>query len=94
MKGNFSIMVIILTYNAEMFISNQFNLLLEQTYKDNMEIIVIDSSSKDRTVEIAKKYADKVVLISKEEFDHGGTRTKAGKMAKGDNLFDSRRFAL
>ena len=38
------------------------------------EIIVIDSSSTDGTLEIAKEYADTVISIPKSDFNHGGTR--------------------
>jgi len=50
------------------------------------EIIVVDSSSSDRTVEIAKSFGARVLVVRTEDFDHGGTRTLAGKAAKGDIL--------
>lgn len=50
------------------------------------ELIVIDSSSSDRTIDIAKNYTDKIIVIPQSEFDHGGTRAKAAKMAQGDIL--------
>jgi len=75
--------VIIPTYNA----GNQFSCLLDklrsQTIHD-FELIIIDSSSSDETADIAKKYTDKVVVIPQAEFDHGGTRGKAAKMAQGE----------
>ena len=50
------------------------------------EIIVIDSGSEDDTVEIAASYGARIHYIDPERFDHGGTRTKAGKMARGEIL--------
>jgi len=50
------------------------------------EIIVVDSSSSDRTVEIAEAFGARVFIVPAEDFDHGGTRTLAGKAAKGDIL--------
>jgi len=50
------------------------------------EILVIDSSSSDDTVEIARAQGAKVVEIEGHLFDHGGTRTLAGKMAGGEFL--------
>jgi rhamnosyltransferase len=50
------------------------------------ELIIIDSSSKDDTVDIAKRYTDNVIVIPQSEFDHGGTRAKAAQIAKGDIL--------
>jgi rhamnosyltransferase len=77
------ISIIIPTYNAENYLPSLLEKLKNQTVKD-AEIIVIDSSSKDKTIDIAKKYTDKIIVIPKEEFDHGGTRTKAAKLSSGD----------
>jgi rhamnosyltransferase len=79
------ISIIIPTYNAEKYLLNLLEKIKDQSIK-NYELIIIDSSSKDKTVEIAKNYTDKVIIISQEEFDHGGTRTKAAKIANGDIL--------
>jgi hypothetical protein len=45
----------------------------------DLDILVIDSSSSDKTVDIAKQHSVQTVIIPKEEFDHGGTRSLAGK---------------
>lgn len=47
------------TYNSGKTLEQTLNSVASQTYK-NIEIIIIDSSSRDNTVEIAKKYTDKV----------------------------------
>ncbi len=78
------ISVIIPTYNAQKYLPKLFHALKSQTI--NFELIIIDSSSIDKTVEIAKEYANKIITIPKVEFDHGGTRTKAAKEANGDIL--------
>ena len=70
--------VIIPTYNASRYLDRQLRALRAQTVKD-LDILVIDSSSSDETVDIAKQHAIQTVIIPKEEFDHGGTRTLAGK---------------
>ena len=77
--------IIIPTYNAESYLDKLLNTLKNQTIKD-YELIIIDSSSSDKTVEIAKKYTNNVIVIPQNEFDHGGTRTKAVRVAKGDIL--------
>jgi rhamnosyltransferase len=56
-----------------------------QTVKD-FELIVIDSSSNDNTVDIAKSYNAKTTVIEKSEFGHGRTRTLAAEQAKGEIL--------
>lgn len=46
------------------------------------EIIIIDSGSQDKTLEIAKKYTDKIINLHNEEFDI--RRNKGMEEAKGD----------
>jgi len=70
--------VVIPTYNASPYLDAQLKALRAQTVKD-LEILVIDSSSSDETLDIAKQHAIQTVIIPKREFDHGGTRTLAGK---------------
>jgi rhamnosyltransferase len=72
------ITVIIPTYNASQYLDAQLKALRAQTIKD-LDILIIDSSSSDETVSIAKKHGVDTLVIQKHEFDHGGTRTLAGK---------------
>ena len=83
-----SVSVIIPTYNAQPYLHAQIKALLGQTFRQAaLEILVIDSSSQDMTVKIAREYGVKTLVIGKGEFDHGGTRTLAGKTrSKGDIL--------
>jgi len=76
------ISVIIPTYNAEKYLYNLLKKLKQQTIA--FELIIIDSSSTDHTIKIAKKYTQNIITIPKLDFDHGGTRTKAAKTATGD----------
>jgi rhamnosyltransferase len=74
--------VIIPTYNAEQYLPNLLTALLSQTIK--FEILIIDSSSTDKTVDIAQSNNVRIKVIPKSEFDHGGTRTQAAKMVNAD----------
>lgn len=76
--------IIIPTYNAEKQIYGLCKALRSQTISS--EIIVVDSSSSDRTVEIAESFGAKVIVVKTKDFDHGGTRTLAGRTAEGDIL--------
>jgi rhamnosyltransferase len=76
--------VIIPTYNAEAYLTTLLASLQKQTIP--FELIIIDSSSTDKTLEVAKEYTNHIVRIPKNEFDHGGTRTKAAKLASGELL--------
>ncbi|TKB74903.1 MAG: glycosyltransferase family 2 protein [Nitrospira sp.] len=78
--------VVIPTYNASRYLDAQLRALRSQTVKD-LDILIIDSSSSDETLDIAKQYSVQAVTIPKREFDHGGTRTLAGKTrSPGDIL--------
>ena len=70
--------IIIPTYNASQYLDAQLRALRAQTIKD-LDILIIDSSSSDETVSIAQKHEVETVVIPRHEFDHGGTRTLAGK---------------
>ena len=76
------ISVIIPTYNAEEYLPKLLERLKNQTV--SFELIIIDSSSSDNTVTVAREYTDNIIIIPTSEFDHGGTRTKAVKAASGD----------
>ena len=77
--------IIIPTYNASRYLAAQLNALHRQTV-GHAEILIIDSSSTDNTLEVANSYKLKTFVIPKSEFDHGGTRTLAGRWASGDTL--------
>lgn len=51
--------IIIPTYNSERTIEKCLQSVKNQTY-ENIELIVVDNNSKDRTPEISKKYADQL----------------------------------
>lgn len=76
--------VIIMTLNAEEYIKNMLDILCKQSLKP-VEIIVADSESTDKTVEIAKTYdLVKIIEVKRSEFDHGGSRDVALKESVGD----------
>lgn len=81
----FNVSVIVPTYNAEFYLGKLLDKLIKQTLP-NYELIIIDSSSQDKTVRLARKYTDKVIIIPASEFDHGGTRAKVAEIASGDIL--------
>lgn len=79
-----NISIIIPTYNAEKYLPELLESLKGQTI--SFELIIIDSSSKDNTVKIAKRYTENIIVIPQDEFDHGGTRAKAAQIAQGEIL--------
>jgi len=77
-----NISIIIPTFNAEKYLPDLLEKLNNQTV--SFELIIIDSSSTDTSVSIAKQYTNNIIIIPQIEFDHGGTRTKAAKVASGE----------
>jgi len=75
--------VIIPTLNEEKMIGNTLKAIKNQTYK-NIELIVSDGCSSDKTVEIAKKYADKVIVRKSKNISNG--RNMGFQQARGDIL--------
>ena len=74
--NNIFITIVIPTYNAQNYLENMLKRIKSQSL-NNYELIIIDSSSTDETINIAKKYTNDIVVIPQNEFDHGGTRAKA-----------------
>lgn len=52
--------------------------------KRPVEVIVVDSGSTDRTLEIARSYADQIVTIEKSEFTFGRALNRGIAAATGD----------
>lgn len=77
------ISIIIPTWEASNSLPSLLASLVSQTVKD-YELIVVDSSSEDNTIDIAESYNANVIIIRRSQFDHGATRTLATKEAKGD----------
>ena len=75
--------IIILTKNAQDYLSELLNILKNQVANFNYEIIVIDSASKDDTQKIATQKNVILHTIDPKTFNHGGTRNEAIKLAKG-----------
>jgi glycosyltransferase involved in cell wall biosynthesis len=79
------ISVIVPALNEEDTILPCLKALLSQSFpREKYEIIVSDGYSHDRTVEIARKYADKVIITKKRGIWYG--RNFGAKFAKGKYL--------
>lgn len=77
------ISVIILTLNAEENIEKLLADLNRQTVQP-CEVIIVDSESKDKTVQICMAHGASVLPIKRSDFNHGGTRNYALRQSKGD----------
>ena len=54
-KKNIKLSIVTVSFNAEQTIENTIQSVLNQTY-NNIEYIIIDGDSKDKTVDIIKKF--------------------------------------
>lgn len=75
------ISLVIPTLNAEDCIESLLRKLLSQTRVPD-EIVVVDSSSMDRTADIVRNLSQansciELKVIDRKDFDHGGTRDDA-----------------
>lgn len=80
--------VIIPAYNAEKFIGATLESVLLQTY-ENIEVIVVDDGSKDRTVEIVECFVardNRVILIQQANSGVAAARNCAIQKSKGEYI--------
>lgn len=71
--------LIIPTLNAEPFLDRLLPAIAAQTARPE-RILVIDSSSNDRTVERFREAGAEIITITRAEFNHGGTRNRGAEM--------------
>lgn len=81
------ISIITASFNSEKYIEDTIKSVLMQTY-ENIEYIIIDGGSKDRTLEIIDKYSGKLDYISSEP-DSGiyEAFNKGVKISSGDIIY-------
>lgn len=78
--------IIVPIYNAEKWLKRCIDSLVNQTYK-NLEIILINDGSKDKSKEIIKSYNDsRIIFIDKENSGVGSTRNLGIDKSSGDYL--------
>ncbi len=81
--------VLMTAFNREKYIASAIESVLASAYKD-FELLIVDDSSTDETVKIAKEYAakdDRVkVFINDKNFGDYPNRNKAASLAKGKYL--------
>jgi rhamnosyltransferase len=81
--------VFIPTYNGEKYLPAILDALSRQKTDFVYEVLIIDSGSKDATLEIVHEHQHKhhnvrLVEIPNSEYGHGKTRNKAAQLANGD----------
>lgn len=76
--------VLMSVYNAEPFLEEAMNSILEQTY-ENLEFLIINDASEDRSLKIIQSYSDPriVVVNNKENIKLTRSLNKGIKLVKG-----------
>jgi rhamnosyltransferase len=77
------ISIIIPVKNGDHWLEPLFKKLTSQTLYAKSEIIVLDSGSTDRSLEIIGQYPVKLIHIPPKEFNHGETRNVGVRAARG-----------
>lgn len=79
--------VVIPSYNVEQFLAKTVKSFLAEAILDDIEILIINDGSKDRTkdigIEFEKKYPQSVKLVDKPNGGHGSTINKGLSIATG-----------
>ena len=85
MAKKIDVSIIILTRNAGTLFKNVLTNVFKQDY-EGYEVIVMDSSSDNSTISIAKQFPVKIIAIDPKDDGYGKTRNIGAKIAKGKFL--------
>ncbi len=84
MDANLPLVTVITpTYNRAEYLPETIESVLLQDYP-NIEYIVLDDGSKDNTLEVIKKYSDKIIIEAHANIGETETVNKGFRMAKGE----------
>jgi hypothetical protein len=79
-----NVSVIVPTWNEGKYLGKCLSSLKQQSFKNHFEVIVVDGGSTDRTLEIAREYAHRVLVAAGRPV--GAARNLGASMSKGDIL--------
>lgn len=75
------------SYNVEKFLENTLDSFMDERILEDIEVLIVDDGSIDKTAEIGKqyeeRYPDSFRVISKENGGHGSTINRGIKEARG-----------
>lgn len=80
--------IIVPVYNSEEYLEKCIDSIINQTYK-NLEIILINDGSKDKSIDICKKYENKdsrIKIIDKKNEGAAATRNLGIDVSKGEYI--------
>jgi len=77
--------IVIPTFNHSEYLIESIDSVLSQTYP-NVELIVLDDGSTDNTIDLLKKYGDRIYWQSHKNMGQANTLNKGWSIAKGEIL--------
>jgi len=80
------ISIIIPTYNGGQVFSKCLEMIGQQDYGAEIQLIIVDSGSTDGTIELAEKAGALIRKIDKKKFHHANTRNEAVLLADFENI--------
>lgn len=83
MRVNQKVSVIIPNYNYAQYVGQAIESVLDQTYK-NIEIIVVNNGSTDNSLEVLKRYGNRIYLVDQENLGQSGARKSGLAKSTGD----------
>jgi len=78
--------IVIPVKNGDIWLERLLESLVQQTLFPRSEIIVVDSGSTDRSLDIIGRYPVRLIRVQPEEFNHGLTRNLGVREAKGEYM--------
>ncbi|MEW6714367.1 MAG: glycosyltransferase family 2 protein [Nitrospirota bacterium] len=82
MKDSIDISILIRTKNEEKYLHQTLSAIFSQTYKD-LEVLIVDSGSRDNTLAIAREFPVTIYEIRPEDFTWGYALNYGFKRASG-----------
>jgi len=79
-----NVKVIVPTYNAGAQFPYFINVLKQQEGLCLLDVLIVDSTSTDNTIDLAKKSGFSLKIISHSNFSHGGTRAEFVEQTNAD----------
>jgi len=80
------ISIIVPTYNGGQVFSRCLEMIGQQDYEGQIQLIIVDSGSNDGTIELAERAGALVKRIDKNRFHHATTRNEAVLLANFSNI--------
>lgn len=87
------ISIVIRTKNEEKYLAQTLDMLIAQKEKD-FEIIIVDSGSTDKTLDIVQNYDVKLIEIKPEEFTYGYALNLGAEVSSGKYLLNLSAHAI